>query len=167
MIWKKKLGQTSYNEQKVAAVIGVKAPSRLKRLNQTSMELELVNATDLEYAVLMPHRFPTEGWITGTPADIARIAQTLSVSKSDISQSVDIIESSVNYVANLIEQSGTDTKFNIAKFLQQKENVQTWKIAGLILANAFIFQSRIAGERGIKNFMQLRIVGIVPIGQFD
>ena len=111
----------------------------------------------------MPKRFPMQGWLTGTAFDIARMAQTLSIPRAKVSASVDVVEATIDSVANLIEQGGSDTKTQIAGFLYQNKNMQTWKMASLILANAFIFQSRISGERGIKNFTELTVVGIIPL----
>ena len=158
-----KLNQTDTQGRDVTAVIGVKTPARFKPLNQTGIENELKQAVDLEYAILMPERFPAQDWLTGTAFDIARVAQALSMSNAKINDSVDVMESTIDAVAHLIDQSGSDTKAKIATLLYQVENMQTWKMAGLILTNAFIFQSRIAGDRGIQNFMELQVVGIVPL----
>ena len=77
-----------------------------------------------------------QGWLTGTAFDIARMAQTLSIPRAKVSASVDVVEATIDSVANLIEQGGSDTKTQIAGFLYQNKNMQTWKMASLILANA-------------------------------
>ena len=158
-----KLNQTDAEGRNVAAVIGVRIPIEIKKLNQTEIKHEIKTTDKLEYAALTPTRFPAQGWLKGTAFDVARMAQTLSVPHDKVDASVDMVISDIDDIANLISQSGSDVKSNIATVLHQAENMQTWKMAGLILTNAFIFHMRIAGESGIKNFMELRVVGIVPL----
>ena len=50
----------------------------------------------------------------------------------------------------------------IAHLLSQRENEQTWKMAGLILSNAFVFHSHIAGGREIRSLHEISALGDIP-----
>ena len=50
----------------------------------------------------------------------------------------------------------------ISRLLSQKENEQTWKMAGLILSNAFVFHSHIAGGREIRSLHEISALGDIP-----
>ena len=159
-----KLGDETMRGQKIEAVIGMRLPTRLKLYDEKKLRIELRKAEDLEYAIYAPERFPEDGWITGGLADIAANAQIIAINNSKITESVVVMSESIGSIADLIEQCGDDTKRNIATKLYQKETRQTWNMAGLILSNAFIFHTHIAGQRGIKTLLDISVLGeIYPL----
>lgn len=150
----------------IEAVIAIKTPSHFKSVNRTMAELqkELRGATDIKYAVYSPQRFPVgDGWLTGSLADVAMAAMSISTPTSKIDECVDIMKSNINEISAIIEKSGESTKKDIASLLWQKENTQTWKIAGLVLANAFIFHDKISGNRNIQTLSKLMILDTIPV----
>lgn len=150
----------------IEAVIAMKTPPHFKNVKRTVAELrkELRITAEIKYAVYSPQRFPSgDAWLTGSLADIALAAMSLSTPTSKIDECVDIMTTNINEISAIIEKSSTNTKKNIAKLLWQKENVQTWKIAGLVLANAFIFHDRISGNRDIQTLSKLLVLDTIPV----
>ena len=159
-----KLGDETVRGQKINAVIGMRIPTRLKQYDDEKLRMELRKAWDLEYAMYTPERFPDNGWITGGLADIASNAQIISINSAKITESVAVMSESIVSIADLIEKCGADTKRNIAAKLHQKEIRQTWNMAGLILSNALIFHTHIAGQRGIRTLLDISVLGeIYPL----
>ena len=150
----------------IEAVIAMKTPSHFKSVNRTMAELqkELRITTDIKYAVYSPQRFPPgDAWLTGSLADVALAAMSISTPTSKIDDCVDIMKSNIGEIGAIIEKSSKNTKKDIATLLRQKENTQTWKIAGLVLANAFIFHDRISGNRDIKTLSRLLVLDTIPV----
>ena len=148
--------------RQVAAVVAVRLPARFKMAGGGKLRAELRAATDLEYAVYQPERFPKAGYITGGVTDVAQTVQAVSMPAHILNEYVDEMSGAIKRISDLLAGSGDDTKKKIAKLLSQKENEQTWSMAGLILSNAFVFHSHIAGERGIKTLQELTVCGTIP-----
>ena len=148
--------------REVAAVVAVRLPARLKKVRGGKLRKELRAAADLEYAVYQPDRFPKTGYVTGGVIDIAYVMQTASLPDRVIGEWVEEMSGAIKCIAKLLAGSGKDTRMKIAKLLSLSENKQTWNMAGLILSNAFVFHSHIAGERGIKTLQELIVVDSVP-----
>ena len=157
-----RLHSATKDGQEVAAVVAVRLPARLKKFVGSSLRRELRSAGDLEYAVYQPDRFPERGYAKGGAIDIAQAVSTVSLPARVVSKYVDEMDSAIKRIAALLDGSGGDTKKKIARLLSQKENEQTWKMAGLILSNAFVFHSHIAGEKGIKTLHELSVLNTIP-----
>ena len=150
----------------IEAVIALKTPSHFKTANHTMADLQkkLRSTTDIKYAVYSPQRFPMgNGWLTGSLADVALAAMSISTPTSKIDECVDIMKFNINEISMIIEKSNKNTKKDIATLLWQKENTQTWKIAGLVLANAFVFHDKISGNRNIKTLSKLIVLDTIPV----
>ena len=157
-----KLGTVTRDGQEVGAVLAARLPARLRRLDGRKLRAELRSARDLEYAVYQPGRFPESGYVKGGVVDMARIASEVSMPSRIISECVDEMSGAIGRIAGLLDGSGGGTKEKIAKLLSQKENGQTWNMAGLILSNAFVFHTHIAGERGIRTLQEISVLNTIP-----
>ncbi|MXX20942.1 MAG: SAM-dependent DNA methyltransferase [Cenarchaeum sp. SB0661_bin_35] len=157
-----KLGVENIDGQKIEAVIGIRLPERLKQYEHKELRTRLRVANDLEYAAYTPERFPKDGWLTGDLTYIAATAQIIAVSRTKVEDSVSAMLDSINSISKLVNECGPDIKRKIAEILNQKQNTQTWRMAGLILSNALVFHTHIAGHRGIKTIMDISVVGQIP-----
>ena len=157
-----KIKSITKDGRQVAAVVAVRLPARLKKVRGEKLRKELRAAVDLEYAAYQPDRFPKTGYATGGVLDIAQVLQTVSLPAHVVDEWAENMSSAIKHIAGLLSGSGKDTKKKIAKLLSQKENEQTWSMAGLILSNAFVFHSHIAGERGIKTLQELMDRDTIP-----
>jgi len=166
-----RLGVENVDGQKIESVIGMRLPHRLKHYENEGLRIQLRAAKDLEYAVYTPERFPKDGWLTGDLASVAAIAQIIAVSRSKVNDSVSVMLGSIDTISKLIDQCGSDTKREIGEILHQKQTQQTWKMAGLILSNALVFHTHIAGQRDIKTLLDLSVLGQIPplslLGEWD
>ena len=164
---KKRLGKKTKKGKIIETVVAVKVPAQFKKLAGKSMRESLQNAINFEYAVYQPERFPTgkDVWIKGSLFDISNIISLAAIPKNEVERCVDLMEQNIDNIADLLAHSGTSTKKTIAGLLSQKETTQTWKMAGLILSNAFIFHSHIAGEHNIRTLHDLQVLGTVPLGR--
>ena len=157
-----KLGRKLHDGTKVEAIIAVKTPARFRNFEGGELRRELRAAADLEYAVHAEERFPERGWMTGGLINIAEAASTAAIPRRRVGECVDMMVGGIDRVASLLEGAGADTREKIARALYQKENAQTWRMAGLMLSNAFVFHSHIAGQRGIRTLAELTRLGAIP-----
>ena len=157
-----KLGAVTKDGQEVGAVLAVRLPARLRRLDGKKLRAELRSARDLEYAAYQPGRFPESGYARGGAADVASTVSAVSMPSHVVSGYVDEMSGAIGRIAALLDGSGGGTKEKIARLLSQKENGQTWNMAGLILSNAFVFHSHIAGERGIRTLHEISVLNTIP-----
>ena len=158
--------------QRVGGVVGVRVPDRFRRLDDgPQIRSELRISDDLEYAVWSPSRFPARGWITGGLVDIARAAEAVSVPRTAVGECVNDMDDAVTGIANILGGGGARSRRKIARLLSQRENEQTWKMAGLILSNAFVFHSHIAGGREIRSLPEISALQTIPtdelVGEWD
>ena len=157
-----KLGSITSKEQDVATVLAVRYPERLRGYAGEELRAEIRAAQDLQYAVYQPDRFPRAGYVAGGVVDIAQIVQAVSLPAHVVGEWVEEMSGAIKRIAELLGGSGEDTKKKIADLLSLNEGEQTWSMAGLILSNAFVFHSHIAGERGIKTLQELIVLDTVP-----
>ena len=153
--------------RRIEAVIAMKTPLSFKHTNATGEDLRslLRKSTDIKYAVYSPERFPMSNndWLTGSFSDVAQAATAISVPKKEIGECVYTMSKNIDQIANIIKKLDKNTKQDIAKLLWQKENMQTWKIAGLILSNAFVFHSHISGLKDVKTLRQILVLDTIPV----
>lgn len=153
--------------RRIEAVIALKTPMLFKHTNVTGQGLRdlLQRATDIKYAVYSPERFPTppNDWLTGSFSDIAQAAADISIPKKEIEDCVYMMSTNIDHIANIINNLDKKTKEKIGELLWQKENMQTWKIAGLILSNAFVFHSHIGGLDNVKTLREILVLDTIPV----
>ena len=153
------------NKRKIDSVIAIKTPKRFKNRfgGQKEIQRELVAAQDISYTVYSPNRFPKKGWLIGSLADIAQTAMAIAVPKNEIDDCVGKMLSHIDEMASIIRGSGNRVRKSIARILSQSENEQTWRMAGLILSNAFMFHSHIGGEYKIKTLGEMQTLDTIPV----
>ena len=99
-------------------------------------------------ALIPPHRFPNSGWIVGNISDVATALRIGAIPISKIAQAAEDLEHGVNEAATLLA-AAIETRPHIAEIVEeilyQEAGEQTYRMAMLIITNAFVFQSALAG----------------------
>ena len=141
--------------------IAVRFPHRFREIEQAKLNKKMEKAEDIAYCLLSveePHRFPKEGWLTGSVADIATVIRVGGTSISKIEEAVQTLKNGVNHAAARAEQTiqeCPDIGKRIADILVQDPGKQTLQMAMLIIGNAFVFQSLIAHKPGMETVPSL------------
>ena len=138
------------------AVIGIQIPKRFKNINASAIKVKLCTANDFKYVVYGTERFPETSYLIGTLADISSVARMISVPTEKITECVSRLKRSINYAVKQIETAGDHAKNNIALEIRQPSNLQTWNIAGLIISNALVFHSTLAGTMDVSTLEKLK-----------
>ena len=143
-------------------VIGIQTPKRFRGIRRDMLNSNLRKANDFKYAIYQPDRFPEQigrsPYLVGTLVDISNAARMLSIPTQKIEKCAKKLERAISTASTQIEGSGPDAKRNIAVLIRQPEDPQTWKIAGLIVSNALVFHSMLAGAKGIPSLEKLRMI---------
>ncbi len=136
--------------------IAVRFPYRFRIMDQAELNVRMNEAEDITYCLLStdePHRFPKEGWLTGSVADIATAIRVGATPISKIEEAVQTLKNGVNHATMRTEQTvdeRPDLGEQIADILHQDPSKQTIQMAMLIIANAFVFQSLLAHRPDMK-----------------
>ncbi len=157
----------SYKQVKTA--IALRVPHRFRQLSSAETPDALRDADDLHYALFSvdaPHRFPNSGWIIGNISDVATALRIGALPISKVDQAAKDLESGVNEAALLLA-AAIETRPHIAeiveKILYQEAGKQTYRMAMLIITNAFVFQSALAGTpemETVPSLVQLQTVNV-------
>ena len=129
----------------IRAVIAVRVPKRMRKLETGPMRDALRSERAFRYAVYQPERYPADGWLAGSLADIAFAAQLVSVPTENVAEYVRILGDSSERIGDMICMLDKDIQAVIAKRLNQEPDMQTWGMAALILSNAMVFYDDLAG----------------------
>ncbi len=160
----------------VDQAVAVRIPKALSTTDQRRVsELLALPAADkaspvFEYSLHDLHpgdlgytrRFPAEGWISGRIDDLADFIERASVSQATVEAAAQRFTEGVETAAVFLHETltkakyqGTDTErtytdaaLAIAASLHQKPGMDVWRMACAIIANALVFQSAIASDRG-------------------
>ncbi len=141
--------------------IAVRFPYRFRTMEQAGLDEKMKEAVDIAYCLLSidkPYRFPKEGWLTGSIADIATAIRVEATPISKIEEAVQTLKNGVNHAAMRAEQTieeRPDLGKQIAKILYQEPGKQTIQMAMLIIGNAFVFQSLLAHRPDMKTVPSL------------
>ena len=103
-------------------------------------------------------RFPQSGWLEGSVEDLSDLIRLVSVPQRAVDEAADALEKGIDRAANILEQlakSRPGVVASIAGLLGMSDVIQTYRMAGAIVANAMVFHERIAGMHGIKPLSQL------------
>ena len=103
-------------------------------------------------------RFPASGWLDGSVADLADLVRLVSVPQRAVDEAADALEKGIDRAAAILGQlasSRPDVVTSIAGLLGMSEVLQTYRMAGAIVANAMVFHERLAGLHGVKPLSQL------------
>lgn len=141
--------------------IAIRFPYRFRSVDQAELNEKMAEAEDIAYCLLSiaePHRFPKEGWLTGSVADIATAIHVGSMPVNKIEEASEILENGVDNAGILVDAAiaeRTEIGEQIESILYQESCPQTTRMAMLIIGNAFIFQSSLAGKPELENVPSL------------
>ena len=154
---KQRLGERLASFETVKTAMALRVPYRFRQFSSAEITNALRRADDLHYALFStddlhpiddPHRFPNSGWIVGNISDVATALRIGAIPISKIAQAAEDLEHGVNEAAILLA-AAVETRPHIAeiieKILYQEAGEQTYRMAMLIITNAFVFQSALAG----------------------
>ena len=157
-------------------VMAILYPDRFKTMSGREITPQLHEADDLQYKLVSTLRdtaehFPENGWATGTVGDIANALHVGAIPNSQLEQAAEDMELSINRAASLLENAITEHRAigtKIESILHQevfskdendeeeKFNIQTLRMAALIITDAFVFQSSLAGKAEMTSVRSLR-----------
>ncbi|MDE2833849.1 MAG: hypothetical protein OXM02_04940 [Bacteroidota bacterium] len=143
--------------------LAIRLPQGLRETSAlTDSEFEFCIFTDLNPYDLVrkAERWPAAGWLSGSLADIADIAETLTVSKRLINESLELLEKAVRAASDLMGQA-TDLDFigfehGFSQVLQQRAGTQTTRMAMVIIANALAFHDTISAAFDVPSVSSIR-----------
>ena len=157
-------------------VMAILYPDRFKTMQGADINPQLRSADDLQYKLVntvgdtVAH-FPENGWATGTVADIANALRVGAMPNSHLEDAAEEMEKSVNKAAYLLENAivehpaigkKIETILHQEVFSEEngdtkeKPNIQTLRMAALIITDAFVFQSSLAGKTEMESVRSLR-----------
>ena len=166
-------------------VLRVRMPVRFRTMPQDKIESEMQRAEDIAYILLNkpepesqpepdqvlyiaepepnneiePESFPQSGWLSGSVADIATAIRVRATPISKIDAAADLLEKRVETAAQQLEAAIKERPgigAEIEAILFQKAGEQTSRMAMLIVTNAFVFQSVLAGKPEMETVMSLK-----------
>jgi len=166
-------------------VLRVRMPARFRTMPQDKIEPEMRCAEDIAYVLLnkpesdsesvpdpvlfiaesapddetVPESFPQSGWLNGSVADIATAIRVRATPISKIDAAADLLEKRIETAAQQLEaaiQERPSIGAEIETVLFQKTGEQTSRMAMLIVTNAFVFQSVLAGKPEMERVMSLK-----------
>ena len=103
-------------------------------------------------------RFPESGWLEGSVEDLADLVRLVSVPQRAVDEAADALQKGIDRASSTFVQlaeSRPDVVTNIAGLLGMPEVLQTYRMAGAIVANAMVFHERLAGLHDVKPLSQL------------
>ncbi len=162
--------------KKLNNVLAILYPDRFKTIPGSDINPQLRDADDLQYKLVNTvgdtvGHFPENGWTTGTVADIANALRVGAMPNSHLEDAAEEMEKSVNKAAYLLEDAIVEHPAigkRIEEILHQevfskedgdieeKPNIQTLRMATLIITDAFVFQSSLAGKTEMESVRSLR-----------
>ena len=157
-------------------VMAILYPDHFKTRPGRDITPQLLEADDLQYKLVSTlgdtvGHFPESGWATGTVGDIANALHIGAIPNSQLEQAAEDMELSINRAASLLENAITEHRAigtKIESILHQevfskdgndeeeKLNTQTLRMAALIITDAFVFQSSLAGKAEMTSVRSLR-----------
>ena len=165
---RQRLGERLTSFETVKTAMALRVPYRFRQFRSAELTDALRRADDLHYALFgvdVPHRFPNNGWIVGNIGDVATALRIGAIPISKVVQAAEDLENGVNEAAILVA-AAIETRPHIAetveKILYQEASEQTYRMAMLIITNAFVFQSALAGTPGmgtVPSLAQLQTLG--------
>ena len=103
-------------------------------------------------------RFPESGWLDGSVEDLSDLIRLVSVPQRAVDQAADALEKGIDRAASILNQlaqSKPQVVSNIAERLGMSEVIQTYRMAGAIVANAMVFHERLVGMHDVRPLSQL------------
>ena len=163
------------SEKTLNNVMAILYPDRFKTMQGKNINPQLREADDLQYKLVSTlgdtvGHFPKNGWATGTVGDIANALHVGAMPNSQLEQAAEEMELSIDRAAHLLEDAIVDHRTigtKIETILHQevfskntddeegKLNIQTLRMAALIITDAFVFQSSLAGKAEMESVRSL------------
>ena len=148
---KGRLGEYLASFEQVKTAMALRVPYRFRQLSGAEITDALQYADDLHYALFsvdVPRRFPNSGWIKGNISDVTTAIRIGAIPISRVARAAGDLEQSINEAAILLAAAAKTRPYiaeTIEKILYQEAGEQTYRMAMLIITNAFVFQSALAG----------------------
>ncbi len=156
-------------------VMAILYPERFKMMPGRDINSQLRVADDLQYKLVSTlgdtvGHFPKDGWAIGTVGDIANALRVGAIPNSQLERAAEEMELSVNRAAYLLEDAivehraiGTKIEAILHQEVfskdegdeEEKLNIQTLRMAALIITDAFVFQSSLAGKSEMESVRSL------------
>ena len=144
----------SRSGQTVEQAVAVAVPEALSRAPQRDLPGE-IEAAGLRYRLATRYGaaagqswFPSEGWLTGTVADLAGLCEQLTTNDLVVESAATVMEDSVAAVSNNLARAFSDKPqvlAGVAAALNLQPSEQTTRIGVTMIANALLFQLAIEG----------------------
>lgn len=138
-------------KEKVSAIIKIILPNDVLTRKEN---IQKVN--NFEYVIYTQERYPTEGTIRGTIHNIGFSILAVLAPIKHVIEYLGPIQHCINVIEKVVENIDKKTKITIAKLLNQPDDVQTWRMAGLILSNAMVFYDLVSGKITLKDGKKCR-----------
>ena len=141
----------------IDAAIALRYPDAIKDAYDLS---PAISDARLSYCVLYSDgtRFPESGWLDGSVEDVSDLIRLVSVPQRAVNEAADALQKGIDRAASILQQlakSKPDVVARIAGLLGMSDVIQTYRMAGAIVANAMVFHERLVGMHGIKPLSQL------------
>ena len=157
-------------------VMAILYPDRFKAMSGADINVNLRDADDLQYKLVNTvgetvGHFPKNGWAAGTVGDIANALHVGAMPNSKLEEAAVEMEKSINKAAYLLEDAivehpaigkKIETILHQEVFskddddAEEKPHAQTLRMAALIITDAFVFQSSLAGKAEMESVRSLR-----------
>ncbi len=165
------LGRELSSFEVVTTALAVRFPFRFRQVRHQELAQQIRDAADLHYILLSGYspeqatRVPSEGWFRGKVSDIATAIRIGATPTSEVLAAASDLEIGVDktakWLADAIEKRPEIAK-QLESILYQKSGIQTYRMAMLIISNAFVFQSSLARTQGMEDvptLLQLQAYG--------
>ena len=141
----------------IDAAIALRYPADIKDAYHID---DAVSDARLSYCVLHSDgtRFPESGWLDGSVEDLSDLIRLVSVPQRAVDEAADALEKGIDRAASILSQlaqSRPGVVASIAGLLGMSDVIQTYRMAGAIVANAMVFHERIAGMHNVSPLSQL------------
>ncbi len=148
---------------KIEAAIALRYPNRIATVDDIDKELK--KTKDLEYCAVYPQgkRFPTTGWLTGSVCDLADLIHLVDVPETAFDKAAEDLETRINEAVSMFPPLAKLNEGPVHKIFKRlgltedpkakqekppkrrsEKRTQVGRISGAIIANALLFQERIA-----------------------
>ena len=159
-----RLGRKMQNGDIIQAVIALRSPDELRTIKSSQLKKPVAAAT-FDYALFTGKdkdsvgRFPKNGWLGGSLADLSDFIYRASVPADLLKKLVDAVEHGVGDATQATKHMPKGIGKKIGNILQQQDGEQTRRMAMVILLNALIFQE-IFADSNIHTVADTRRDGI-------
>lgn len=146
----------------IETVVALRYPARFRTSAESDLDRVIATSNDLEWALLTETggRNPSNGWVSGTAADLAAMLEIVELSPRVLRQAADTLERGVDAVATHLARMNQPASLQqIAADLYQSEGGQTWRMAASIITNAFLFQEAVTGHLGTPSIAVMTQAG--------